>query len=78
MAQDRADAGQGRTLAKHCGGSGVSENVGAIDRGLDPNPAQRGTHDTTCVTAARVSGRTGASTVVNTSGVRNGGLLWRR
>ena len=45
MAQDGADAGQGRALAEHGGGGGVSENVSAVDRSLDPGPAQCGTHD---------------------------------
>ena len=76
MAQDGADAGQGRTMAEHCGGGGCLRTWAPLIGALIS--ARRSAARTICVTAARVSGRTGASTVVNTSGVRNGGLLWRR
>ena len=45
MAQNCADASQRRALAEHGSGRRVTEDVCAVDRGLDPGAAQRGTYD---------------------------------
>jgi len=45
MAQNRADASQRCAPAEHGGGGGVTENMCAVDRGLDPSAAQRSTYD---------------------------------
>ena len=65
MSQDDSDISQGCALTEHRRGSGVAQDMGAIDRRFDPRAVQGAAHD--WVTAARVKGRSGALTVVNNS-----------